>query len=60
MKYDADIDLSGNASHAVVADLVGTGKRVLDVGCATGYLAAALVQRGNVVSGVEIDVEAST
>ena len=35
--YEVDIDLGNpNTSHALVADLVGRGKRVLDVGCWTG------------------------
>lgn len=31
----------------------GAGKRVLDVGCATGYLAGLLAQRGFDVTGIE-------
>ena len=60
MKYDTDVDLSNdNTSHAIVAALVGQAKRVLDVGCSTGYLARILRGNGNVVSGVEIDPEAA-
>lgn len=59
MKYDISLDPGDdNTSHVQVLDLVGTGKRVLDVGCSTGYLAAALAQRGNTVTGVELDPEA--
>jgi 2-polyprenyl-3-methyl-5-hydroxy-6-metoxy-1,4-benzoquinol methylase len=59
-RYDTDIDLSrGNNSHTLMVDLVGGNKRVLDVGCATGYLAEALVARGCTVSGVEFDAEAA-
>lgn len=59
MKYDIDLERQGaNTSHAQVLDLVGTGRRVLDVGCSTGYLAAALKERGNRVTGIEIDPEA--
>ena len=56
-KYDIDVDLSkaANTSHWHVADLVGSAKRVLDVGCSTGYLALALAERGNEVVGVEYD-----
>ncbi len=50
---------SPNTSHAVVIDLVGTGKRVLDVGCSTGYLGAALVERGCTVDGIEVDEAAA-
>ncbi|MGH3471297.1 MAG: methyltransferase domain-containing protein [Nocardioidaceae bacterium] len=60
MKYDAEIDPGNpNTSHAIVLDLVGSGQRVLDVGCSTGYLAAALAARGNDVSGVELDLAAA-
>ncbi len=55
-KYSARVDRSeSNTSHAIVLDLVGTDKRVLDVGCASGYLAEALGAQGNKVSGVELD-----
>lgn len=42
-------------SHRLVLQEVPDGARVLDVGCATGYLAAELVKRGCVVDGVEFD-----
>ena len=48
-----------NSSHTIVAQLVGTDKRTLDVGCATGYLAQALAAQGCVVSGLEYDAEAA-
>ncbi len=42
-------------SHRLVLGAVADGARVLDVGCATGYLAAELTRRGCVVDGVEFD-----
>ncbi|HEV7753506.1 MAG TPA: methyltransferase domain-containing protein, partial [Baekduia sp.] len=42
-------------SHRLVLDAVPDGARVLDVGCATGYLAVELVARGCTVVGVEFD-----
>ncbi len=42
-------------AHAKLIDLVGPGKRVLDVGCSSGYLARPLVERGCTVVGVEQD-----
>jgi 2-polyprenyl-3-methyl-5-hydroxy-6-metoxy-1,4-benzoquinol methylase len=39
--------------HARLLELVGTDKRVLDVGCSSGYLARPLVERGCVVVGIE-------
>jgi SAM-dependent methyltransferase len=56
MKYDAPIDPTDpNSSHGIITQLVGTGKRVLDIGCSTGLLAEALGERGNHVWGVDID-----
>ena len=48
-----------NSSQTLELELVGRDKSVLDVGCATGYLARALVERGCVVTGVEYDLEAA-
>jgi cyclopropane fatty-acyl-phospholipid synthase-like methyltransferase len=39
------------ASHRLALAAVPDGARVLDVGCATGYLAAELVARGCEVIG---------
>lgn len=48
-----------NSSQTLELELVGPGKAVLDVGCATGYLARALAEQGCVVAGVEYDPEAA-
>jgi 2-polyprenyl-3-methyl-5-hydroxy-6-metoxy-1,4-benzoquinol methylase len=58
-KYDTDVDPSSDTSHALMLRLVGANKRVLDVGCATGYLARALGEQGCRVSGVEFDPAAA-
>lgn len=59
-RYDANIDLSNrNNSHTLMVELVGASKRVLDVGCATGYLAGVLGERGCTVTGVESDAQAA-
>jgi 2-polyprenyl-3-methyl-5-hydroxy-6-metoxy-1,4-benzoquinol methylase len=58
-KYHIELDGSGDTSHALMLELVGATKRVLDVGCATGYFAQALTAAGNTVSGVEYDAEAA-
>jgi 2-polyprenyl-3-methyl-5-hydroxy-6-metoxy-1,4-benzoquinol methylase len=42
-------------AHAKLLEAVGTGRRVLDVGCSSGYLARPLSERGNTVVGVEVD-----
>ena len=55
-RYEVELDLTNaNTSHTLMLDLIGGNKRVLDVGCASGYLAEALKERGCVVSGVEAD-----
>jgi methionine biosynthesis protein MetW len=46
-------------AHRLVLAAVPDGARVLDVGCATGYLAAALTERGCRVVGVEADPDAA-
>jgi 2-polyprenyl-3-methyl-5-hydroxy-6-metoxy-1,4-benzoquinol methylase len=46
-------------AHAKLLEAVGSGKRVLDVGCSSGYLAAPLAARGNSIVGVELDPEAA-
>jgi 2-polyprenyl-3-methyl-5-hydroxy-6-metoxy-1,4-benzoquinol methylase len=60
-KYDIDAVVpDAGDSHAVMLDLVGPSKRVLDVGCASGYLARALIDGlGCTVAGVESDPEAA-
>ena len=45
--------------HTRLLALVGRDRRVLDVGCSSGYLARPLVERGCVVVGVELDPEAA-
>jgi len=48
-----------SASHRIVLDEVPDGARVLDVGCATGYLAAELSRRGCTVDGIEFNPAAA-
>jgi 2-polyprenyl-3-methyl-5-hydroxy-6-metoxy-1,4-benzoquinol methylase len=45
--------------HAKLLALVGEGKRVLDVGCSSGYLARPLVAKGCTVIGLERDPAAA-
>lgn len=44
-----------HGGHAKLLALVGSGKRVLDVGCSSGYLARPLVAAGCTVVGLELD-----
>ena len=48
-----------HSGHAKLLALVGSGKRVLDVGCSSGYLARPLVARGCTVIGLERDPDAA-
>jgi 2-polyprenyl-3-methyl-5-hydroxy-6-metoxy-1,4-benzoquinol methylase len=48
-----------HSGHAKLLALVGSGKRVLDVGCSSGYLARPLVGQGCTVVGLELDPEAA-
>lgn len=46
-------------AHRLLLDMVGSGKRVLDVGCASGYLAERLKAQGCRVTGLERDASAA-
>jgi 2-polyprenyl-3-methyl-5-hydroxy-6-metoxy-1,4-benzoquinol methylase len=46
-------------AHAKLLEAVGTGNRVLDVGCSSGYLAEPLSPRGNTIVGLELDPTAA-
>lgn len=58
-KYDIHLDLEQKqgTSHALLVELVGANKRVLDVGCDTGYLGEALGAFGNETAGFEVNEE---
>ncbi len=45
--------------HKRIVHLVGVGKKVLDVGCASGYLAGRFKRNGCFVVGIEVDPEAA-
>lgn len=54
--YDMTVDPDAeNNTHAYALAMVGFNKSVLEVGCATGYITKAMVERGCKVVGVEID-----
>jgi methionine biosynthesis protein MetW len=58
--YGALVDAHGlSPAHRHVLDLVPEGGRVLDVGCAEGYLSAELARRGCSVVGIEPDARAA-
>jgi GT2 family glycosyltransferase/2-polyprenyl-3-methyl-5-hydroxy-6-metoxy-1,4-benzoquinol methylase len=56
LRYDTEVDLSNhNNSHALLVLLTGFNKRVLEVGCSTGFMTKILQERGCRVTGLEID-----
>jgi cyclopropane fatty-acyl-phospholipid synthase-like methyltransferase len=58
--YDLVIDMNADTSHTRIIRLVGHGKRVLEFGCATGYMSRILSQQfGCAVTGIEVDAEAA-
>ena len=58
--YDYQVDLAVDNAHSRVIRLVGAGKHVLDLGCATGYVAKVLVEQfGCSVVGIEQDLDAA-
>jgi O-antigen biosynthesis protein len=54
-----EVNTRPHGSHEKLLDLVGRPERVLDVGCATGYLASRLQERGATVVGLELDERAA-
>lgn len=57
-RYDFDeIDIDSGSVHADVVKLVGEGKRVLELGPATGYMSRAMTDRGCTVVGIEFNAE---
>jgi 2-polyprenyl-3-methyl-5-hydroxy-6-metoxy-1,4-benzoquinol methylase len=58
--YEVPVDPdAGNNPHAFVLDIVGYNKRVLELGCSSGYVTKALVDRGCDVVGIEVDATAA-
>jgi len=57
-KYEAEINLDVANAHTRVIGLVGRDKRVLELGCASGYMSRVLTERfGARVTGVELNEE---
>ena len=55
----AEESLNQNSSYKKMLHLIGENKRVIDFGCATGYLAKLLNQKGCIVTGVDINPDAA-
>jgi len=52
-------DIDVNSSHTKLLALVGDGKRVVEFGCATGYVSRAMSARGCRVLGIESDPQSA-
>ena len=44
-----------DTSHALMLDMIGVGKRVLELGCSNGYMSRLLKQRNCQVTGLDVD-----
>ena len=59
-RYNFSVDLNNeNLAHTLIVKLVGSGKELLDVGCATGYLDRVFAERDCIVTGIEVDQDAA-
>ncbi|MEK4360319.1 methyltransferase domain-containing protein [Paenibacillus sp. FSL M7-1455] len=55
-KYGYDVNQNSNNSASHVIELIKSGSKVLEFGCATGYMSKILVEEKNcTVIGIEID-----
>nr|MBA2564675.1 class I SAM-dependent methyltransferase [Gemmatimonadota bacterium] len=56
-RYEFTVNLESDSAHARVLRQVGTGRRVLELGCASGYMSRVMTEQlGCTVVGIEIDV----
>ncbi len=59
-RYEVPVDpLAENNAHAFALQMVGSDRRVLELGCATGHVTRRLVEAGNTVIGAEFDPDAA-
>jgi len=54
-----DLREDPDQTHLLVVGYGGSNKRVLEVGCSTGYVSRALQERGCRVTGIELDATAA-
>ena len=61
--YPAPVCVGGTvgagSSYSFMLAMIGSGRRVLEFGCASGYMSAHLKAAGNHVTGIEFDAEAA-
>lgn len=57
--YEYTVDLNSRTAPTFVAELTGSGKRVLEIGCGPGSITRILSQQGQCrVTGIELDASA--
>jgi methionine biosynthesis protein MetW len=61
LRYEPESVLRGDRCdrNSILLDWTGSGRRVLEVGCSTGYMSRVMADRNCIVTGVEVDVEAA-
>jgi 2-polyprenyl-3-methyl-5-hydroxy-6-metoxy-1,4-benzoquinol methylase len=58
--YDVPVDpAAANNPHSLALQLIGRGRRVLEIGCAAGHVTRALRHQGCRVTGIELDAAAA-
>ncbi len=62
LRYSLDHDQvlgDRHSRHRMLIDLASQGKRILELGCADGYISRHLTERGCRVTAIEIDAQAA-
>ncbi len=61
MRYEPRTRIPRDAydRNGILIDWVGNGKRVLEIGCSTGYMSQLMAERNCIVTGVEVDTAAA-
>jgi 2-polyprenyl-3-methyl-5-hydroxy-6-metoxy-1,4-benzoquinol methylase len=61
LRYEPETVLRSNRCdrNSILLGWVGSGRRVLEVGCSTGYMSRLMAERNCVVTGIEVDAEAA-
>ena len=57
--YGAEINLAVDNAHTRVVRLVGSNRRVLELGCGVGHITRVLIEHGCTVTAIELNAEAA-
>jgi 2-polyprenyl-3-methyl-5-hydroxy-6-metoxy-1,4-benzoquinol methylase len=58
VKYERKVSRDAGSEDQILLSLLGSGNRVLELGCHSGHFSAAAMKNGNKVVGLDIDGEA--